>query len=280
MPLPKNIKPTLNRHVNVAIGVAQAYVITRANSEVDRLIERLLNSCPPPEVLERMPIILDTLKLTIGLANKKVDRAAKTADVVAPIIAGLTILVELLIKDPRGDTFYNGNNLPLVILPGGIPSVVTQTPKGKIKRSQERLRWLQEAIFALSDDALAIRDAVSSAKGVLNPVVAKINQIDALIQACFQNQDLSDEERKLLLNNIQQTNTDPAFTSVSYRSRSGRDYTIKVIKDPNSPDIAPKRQAIVQDFRGITVLTGPSSFASRPQVLIEEIKFRIDNQLP
>lgn len=280
MPLPKNIKPTLNRHVNVAIGVAQAYVVTRANSEVDRLIERLLNSCPPPEVLERMSLVIGTLRLTIGVANKKVDRAAKTADVVAPIIAGLTILVELLIREPRGQVAFNGNPFPIQTVFSQPAFAAIQPPQGKVRKTQEKLRWLQEAIFALSDDVLAIRDAVSSAKGILNPVVVKINQVDALIQACFENQDLSDEERKLLLSNIQQTNSDPAFTSVSYRSRSGRDYTIKIIKDPNSPDIAPKRQAIVQDFRGITVLTGPSSFASRPQVLIEEIKFRIENQLP
>ena len=280
MPLPKDIKPTLNKHVNIAIGTAQAFVITKANQKVDEILEQLLNSCPPPRELERLSKVIATLKLTTLIADRKVSKASKAADTVAPIIAGLTLLVELLLKDPRGNTSYNGNNLPLLILPGGFPSVVRQNSRGKIKRGQERLRWLQSAIFAFSDDVLAIRDAVSSAKGVLDPVKAKLNQIDALIQACFSNQDLSDEERKLILDDIQLSYTDPVTTSLSYRSRSGKDYTIKIIKDPNSPEIAPKRQAIVQDFRGITVLTGPSSFASRPSILVEEIKFRIENQLP
>ena len=57
-------------------------------------------------------------------------------------------------------------------------------------------------------------------------------------------------------------------------------YTIKVVTDPNSPSIAPQRQAVAYDFRGIAVLKGPLSFAGDSKVLIKEIKFRIDNQLP
>jgi len=66
----------------------------------------------------------------------------------------------------------------------------------------------------------------------------------------------------------------------SYRSQNGRVYNIEVIQDENSPAIAPKRKAIAKDFRGIVVLRGESSFASDPQVLIDELKLRIDNQLP
>lgn len=61
---------------------------------------------------------------------------------------------------------------------------------------------------------------------------------------------------------------------------SGNTYLIKVVTDPTSPSIAPRRQAIVQDFRGVVVLRGPVSFASRPEILVEEMKFLIDNRLP
>lgn len=280
MPLPRDLKPTLNRYVNIAIGTAQAFVITKANQEVERILRELASSCPPPERLRKLVTIVGTLKILVTLSDNKVSKAAKIADTVAPIIIGLTLLLELLIRDPRGNTSFNGNPLPIQFIPPAAPIVIKQKTRGKIRRTQERVRWIQQALIALGDDVLAIRDAVSSAKNILTPVKSRIDQIDALLQACFENQDLSDEERKLLLNDIQQQRTDPVFTSTSYRSQSGRDYTIKIIKDPNSPDIAPKRQAIVQDFRGITVLTGPSSFASRPQILIEEIKFRIENQLP
>lgn len=61
---------------------------------------------------------------------------------------------------------------------------------------------------------------------------------------------------------------------------SGNTYLIKIVDDPTAPPIAPRRQAIAQDYRGVTVLRGPVSFASRPEILIEEMKFLIDNRLP
>lgn len=65
-----------------------------------------------------------------------------------------------------------------------------------------------------------------------------------------------------------------------YRTDSGATYTLKMEKDPNSPDIASRRRAIAVDFRGITVLRGPYSFSSSDKVLRDELKFRINNQLP
>lgn len=61
---------------------------------------------------------------------------------------------------------------------------------------------------------------------------------------------------------------------------SGNTYLIKLITVPDSFELAPRRQAIVTDYRGVVVLRGPKSFASSPQVLIDEMKFIIDNQLP
>lgn len=55
-------------------------------------------------------------------------------------------------------------------------------------------------------------------------------------------------------------------------------YLLKIVKDPSSPKLAPKHFAIgIKD--GNTQIKGPSSFSSSKKVLLDEIKFRIDNQL-
>ena len=63
-------------------------------------------------------------------------------------------------------------------------------------------------------------------------------------------------------------------------SQNGNQYTIRIVEDTNSPTYAKKRFAIVENIDGVTVLKGPSSFSSSTRVLIDEIKFRINNQLP
>ena len=57
-------------------------------------------------------------------------------------------------------------------------------------------------------------------------------------------------------------------------------YELEILIDPNSPSIAPRRFAIAKDASGVTVMKGPKSFSSSTDVLLDEIKFRIDNQLP
>lgn len=57
-------------------------------------------------------------------------------------------------------------------------------------------------------------------------------------------------------------------------------YELEILVDPNSPSIAPRRFATAKDASGVTVMKGPKSFSSSTDVLLDEIKFRIDNQLP
>jgi hypothetical protein len=61
---------------------------------------------------------------------------------------------------------------------------------------------------------------------------------------------------------------------------NGEVYLLEIQEDPNSPPIAPLRFAVAKDKEGVVVLKGLKSFASKPEVLLAEIKFRIDNQLP
>lgn len=65
-----------------------------------------------------------------------------------------------------------------------------------------------------------------------------------------------------------------------HRGPDGTLYKLYIIPDENSPQIAPRSFAIAKDPSGVTVLRGPKSFSSDVDVLLDEIKFRIDNQLP
>lgn len=56
-------------------------------------------------------------------------------------------------------------------------------------------------------------------------------------------------------------------------------YELKIIVDPLSPKIAPRRFAVAIDPEGVQLYKGAKSFSSSIDVLLDEIKFRIDNQL-
>lgn len=68
--------------------------------------------------------------------------------------------------------------------------------------------------------------------------------------------------------------------SIFYTAPNGEVYKLKVVDDLKSPKIAPRRFAVAEDLEGVVVLQGPKSFSSSTDILIEELKFRLDNQLP
>ena len=53
-------------------------------------------------------------------------------------------------------------------------------------------------------------------------------------------------------------------------------YRLRIVQDTIAYKLAPKRHAIAIDKKGVQVLQGPSSFSSSTQVLLDELKFRID----
>ena len=59
-----------------------------------------------------------------------------------------------------------------------------------------------------------------------------------------------------------------------------KNYKITIQEDKESPGFAKRRFAQVENDRGVVVMRGPASFSSSTKVLVDEIKFRIDNQLP
>lgn len=65
-----------------------------------------------------------------------------------------------------------------------------------------------------------------------------------------------------------------------HEGSNGIQYRLEIIKDPDSPSIAPRHFAVARDPQNIIVMRGQKSFSSSVDVLLDEIKFRIDNQLP
>jgi hypothetical protein len=269
----KDFKSKLAEFVAQNLGKLQAMAIAKVQEEVQKIIDKLKNQCPPVEELEKLNNTISGIRTVVIGIEAQVDKLRPLPDKLTPVIIGGTVVVEILSHMPMLSTVGTPPG------PGG--GVVFSVPTGVIQGNANRLNFANNLVNTVTNEQKSIKDLLATADGIFAPIRANLDLIQSLIDACMTNQSLTDEERKRLIDSAQSRVEDSLSTvGVPYRSKSGRDYTIKVIKDPKSPQIAPKRQAIVQDFRGITVLTGPSSFASRTDILIKEIKFRIDNQLP
>ena len=263
----------------VAIGLAKAQdiAIRYANEKIFEIYNELINACPPPAILEDLSKKVNNIKSLISKADKKIetfDRLPKTLD--KPIAAG-KVVVELLSHMPLPSTIGTP--------PGPFGGVIVSVPTGVIQTQSNLLVFTRKMVQTLEDDKQAIVSLVQSSKGVFEPVKEVLNKLEALLQRCAENPNLTLEQRKAILEgagNIKPT-TQQDLNSLdeNYLNSNGTSYTIGIVIDPESANsIAPLRQAIAKDFRGVVVLRGPKSFAGDTQVLKDELKFRIDNQLP
>lgn len=258
----------------VAIGLAKAQdiAIRYANEKIFEIYNELVNSCPPPSTLKDFSNKVNNIKSLISKADKKIEtfnRLPKTLD--KPIAAGKAI-VEILSHMPLPSTIGTP--------PGPFGGVIISVPTGVIQTQSNLLVFTRKMVQTLEDDQIAIKLLVENSRGVFDPVKSILTGLEGLLKKCAENPELTLEERKAILEaagNIKpNTQQDLNALNESYKR-----YTISILIDPESANsIAPLRQAIAKDFRGIVVLRGPKSFAGDAQVLKDELKFRIDNQLP
>jgi len=276
----KDFKSLLAQFSALKVGDLLAMAIEYAEPKVNEIILELLNQCPPPPVLEQMSKTVNNINSLMNKVDKQVGQLNKLPKQLdKPIKAG-KIIVEILAHMPLPSTI----GLP----PGPAGGVIFSVPTGVIQTQAQVLTFTSNMINTLENDQKAILGILSSASGVFTPIRSKINRIEMLLSRCLSNPNLTDKDRKDILDGLQDKNTGTSGTTaggngkgVEYTSTTnGNTYTISIVTNTETGISVPQRQAVAKDFRGIIVLKGPLSFASSEQVLIDELKFRIDNQLP
>ena len=255
--MPCSIPPSqLAAFVASLLGQLEGKVMARVLSEVQKIIAKLRgNICPPVEELKKIIKVRDNLTNAINAVEKKVEPIKKFADILDPPIkagkATVLVLEQIPIPTSIGTPPIGGT--------ADIGGQLSSISIGAQNRFAQLLNLACQLLELLQRDQQAIKDLVS-----ISTVDSLNEEILAEIENLPSNAGITDQTGE---------NTYDYF-------KGDRKYTIRIIVDENSPGFAKKRFAIVENFEGVTVLRGPSSFSSSTKVLIDEIKFRINNQLP
>lgn len=280
----KDFKSFLPEVVAIAVGELKAFVFAYAEMELYKIITRLKETCPPPKTTKALLEKLDAINNLMNKTDKKIKSFKKIPKVLIPVMVAGKVVVEII----------SHLALPSSIgtPPGPQGGTIVSVPVGKITSASNKLVWCRKMVETIEDDIKAINNLIEQAEGMFNPIRVQVDRAYALLERCLQNPDMTVEERKAILDGIQGMNTSTGLNSntsrrdykkdggVPYTSSAGYVYDLSVIGEVNPKGVIPRRQAIAKDFRGIIVMKGPLSFASSEEVLLDEIKFRIDNQLP
>jgi hypothetical protein len=174
-------------------------------------------------------------------------------------------LRDLGLYDDQGFTLSRLNNEFV----GTVNSSILNGSQRNFELSEEGQRLLAEGklkgAYNLDDEDSKRRNAIQT----LN---------NALDNLGFLNDDLKKSLSDLTNQFRDQSKEELALSD--YKANSGKVYSFRIETDPKGSDVAPRRFAVGLDQQGVAIIKGPPSYASDTQVLIDEVIFRIENQLP
>ena len=244
------------------IGIVKGVVEAQVKTEAQRQLDKFINSCPVQEELEKIINIRNTLVKNINKVKKRTDKIALVAKILEPPIAAAQIVIFLLKIEPTPATTQN---------------------TGALTTRASRIFVLEQLVDNLQQDVSDIKAFSDLVDNSLSSVTNLLQSIDISATKCAEELE-NPEDVKNLLNQVQPPeNTGSEGTpneSYLYRGANGKDYTLAIIEDISEPGPIPRRVAVAKDKIGVIVLRGQPSFSSDTQVLLDELKFRIDNQLP
>lgn len=132
-------------------------------------------------------------------------------------------------------------------------------------------------------DKLAIKSPVCELlKGVIN--IRSLDTSDSFVEldkslSKLQDSNLPDTLKDSLidLSSLNLGNTNPTADTESKFFYKG--YTLEILLDTTYISIAPRHYAVAKDSTGVIMLQGEKSFSSSTDILLAEIRFKIDTQL-
>ena len=266
------VKGGLAAVVASQVGNMRGKLIAYVQQRAFEALNKFINECPNVEELKRIIALRNNLLKQITLIEGRVSKFRPIATKLNATVTVLKVAIQIIKQIP----------IPTAIIPpmsGGIG-----IPISTLNKFSDRINKINTQLDKFSNEATAITSTVNRISPVLTNLKLKLQSIDIAVEGCLANN--SSQELKDLVSTVQPiSNTGSEGTPTNNSGNPDpkfeyKGYKLEIIEDPNSPRIAPRRYAIAKDRRGIVVLKGQPSFSSSTDVLLDEIKFRIDNQLP
>jgi hypothetical protein len=255
------IKSALSKVVAQQMGLLEGQLRAYALTKLVEYGNRLKDTCPPPAETLLLLRNVDSIQRTITKYQTQSRKYNSLIQKLDKVIQTTTTAITVLRVLP----------IPTAVAGVGVPIGLTN-------RYSEKLIQLSEFSEALNNDKNAILAILKSSSVEISPIQSRLNQIKSQLDNCIRN--TSDPSIQVLNTQIQQSNNQQVMEGDDlYTLSNGREVKIivRTIEDFSYP--VNRRVAEARNLNEVVLLTGEPSFSSDKQVLIEELLFRLENQL-
>lgn len=258
------------------LGRMQGQIESRILDQVISLQSKFTSGCPDQNELVKVIDTRNTLLKVINNFQKSLNRFSSIPNQLEAPIRIANLIIRLLKANPT----------PLAIgtPPGPSGGLLFAQSAGFATSQADRLQKITLLLEALEDDITALNGLLQGVSPSISNVKQLLENLNGSIQSCVENLSNDDAQgaKELLakvrpLENLgSEASLDESFT---YEGSDGRIYNLSIESAKSNTDVAQRRVAIAKNTSGVVILRGQPSFSSDTQVLLDELKFRLDNQL-
>lgn len=260
--------------IAIQIGGMRGKLVAQVQQRVLEALSKFINECPNAKELQKIVKTKNNLSKNIGAFQKRAQQYKGTAGKLVSIASTVRVAITVIKNIP----------IPTAIIPPQVGGL--GIPANILTRYSDKLIQLDKLVEKYTNEGSAILSTVESILPPIENIKNRLDSIDIAIQQCSSDSATAADLAAILATAQPVGNTGVDGTPIDPLSGEPdpkytyKGYTLAILQDPNSPKIAPRRYAVAKDGRGVIVLKGQPSFSSSTDVLLDEVKFRIDNQLP
>ena len=221
-------------------------------------------SCPNQAKLLELINKRNKLVKQINNAYKTINTLSKALSITSTAITAIQAGIAAIEVLP-----YPAIGVPPIGLPPLTSGIIEVTGSGKDK--------LKEALKKANVVISIVTLALAAFGAILGIILRLLNNLDALIQQCSQEQDVPFEAINTELNVFVNQSTGVSNSTVIADDSAYKGFTLEIKLDETNSNKYPRRFAQALTKTGVPVLKTDSSFASDPQVLLDQLKFIIDS---
>jgi len=247
----------------------------RFDAMANDMIAKFELGCPPKGELERIIQQKNTIVSALSQVSGVINTITKIGTTLDGILTGLNIAVNVIKFLPLPLPPFS----PALLATG--PATAADTLGDLVKAGKGAVKIIPDALKQIADGINKLIAKLNTIDGLLNPCLAEagldgsINSDDLsnLLNTTGTNSDteVNQETEANLLAQLQPNSNDPLF----YKG-----YKLEIQNDPqNEYSFASRRIQGIEQISGYKIFNQPNqsySYSSSVQVLIDEIKFRID----
>jgi len=270
---------------NVIGGLVKNAARSLVNFElaIDPILERLQQACPPKAELEAIIKQKNSITTALTQVQTALTTMVQTGQTVTGIINVTDIAVRVIKNLP----------LPTAVPPGvGIPINV-------INRFTDTLIKLSDLIKVSKGVVSSIAPAVQSLNNDIQTILSALTRLDVLLVGCLEADTvgLTDEEKEdyftslgVNLNTLDTTSSpevniaggqalEDSLAPNSNNPLIYKDFKLIIDNDKENTLSFPRRRIVATRITDGVQIVGDYSFSSSTQILVDEIKFKIDKYL-